>query len=410
MLVELLDALDAGASAPRRRAGAGRAALLGGRRLRARSRALRACGRECPEGRRGVRRPGARGARLPRVRRRRHGPRRRARATGGARRCRRADDRADDAASAGRSWRSSTRDGGARGLRALTRRAGNGGRLLRRDPLGHLRARAASRRDRARSSAASSAAPPPTSPPGLARLGVRSAVVGGVGRDRFGDALRTSRRTAWTRASSGRCRTAPASRSSRATRAASQFLFYRHDSADVAVRAEHVTRRWARALGARRHEHADDAGARAATPRFLEAAERGARRSSSTSTCARTSGRTSARCARGGGARRGARRSSRRATPTSRRSASARAACAGSSDTRRRRRGSSPRGRSGERGRRARRGRRPPRCARAASTRRARATRSSPGRSRCSSQRGARRGPRPGATRVLDGAPCASAT
>jgi fructokinase len=77
---------------------------------------------------------------------------------------------------------------------------------------------------------------------GLARLGVRSAVVGGVGKDRFGTALvehlaadgvdvrfvlRLPNRTGLTFVV-------------RDARGEPEFLFYRHASADLAVRAEHV--------------------------------------------------------------------------------------------------------------------------------------------------------------------------
>jgi fructokinase len=78
---------------------------------------------------------------------------------------------------------------------------------------------------------------------GLARLGVRSAVVGGVGRDRFGDAL------AQHLAADGvdvRLLVVLPNRTGltfvvRDARGEPDFLFYRHDSADLAVRAEHVT-------------------------------------------------------------------------------------------------------------------------------------------------------------------------
>ncbi|HEX8796799.1 MAG TPA: carbohydrate kinase [Polyangiaceae bacterium] len=77
---------------------------------------------------------------------------------------------------------------------------------------------------------------------GLARLGVRSAVVGGVGRDRLGDALlahlrgdrvdvrfvkRFTNRTGLTFVV-------------RDARGEPEFVFYRHDSADLALRPEHV--------------------------------------------------------------------------------------------------------------------------------------------------------------------------
>src|SRR5580700_2165161 len=78
---------------------------------------------------------------------------------------------------------------------------------------------------------------------GLARLGARAAVVGGVGRDRLGDALvrhlaadevdvrfvmRFRNRTGLTFVV-------------RDARGEPEFVFYRHESADLAVRAEHVT-------------------------------------------------------------------------------------------------------------------------------------------------------------------------
>lgn len=78
---------------------------------------------------------------------------------------------------------------------------------------------------------------------GLARLGTKAAVVGGVGRDRLGDALlqdlgrddvdirfvlRLSNRTGLTFVV-------------RDARGEPEFVFYRHESADLAVRAEHIT-------------------------------------------------------------------------------------------------------------------------------------------------------------------------
>jgi len=77
---------------------------------------------------------------------------------------------------------------------------------------------------------------------GLARLGVKAAVVGGVGRDRFGEALvshlagdgvdvrfvvKLPNRTGLTFVS-------------RDAAGEPEFLFYRHDSADLSVRAKHV--------------------------------------------------------------------------------------------------------------------------------------------------------------------------
>ena len=77
----------------------------------------------------------------------------------------------------------------------------------------------------------------------LARVGIRSAVVGGIGRDRFGVALekhladdgvdtrhliRLPNRTGLTFVK-------------RDPRGEPSFLFYRHETADVSVRAEHIT-------------------------------------------------------------------------------------------------------------------------------------------------------------------------
>jgi fructokinase len=78
---------------------------------------------------------------------------------------------------------------------------------------------------------------------GLARLGMRAAVVGGVGRDRFGEALvahlrndgvdvrfvaRLPNRTGLTFVT-------------RDARGEPKFIFFRHESADVSIRAAHVT-------------------------------------------------------------------------------------------------------------------------------------------------------------------------
>jgi fructokinase len=113
---------------------------------------------------------------------------------------------------------------------------------------------------------------------GLARLGVRVAVVGGVGRDRFGEALalhlqrdgvdtrfvlRLPNRTGLTFVV-------------RDGRGEPDFLFYRHESADLAIRAGHVTpatgrARWA-LVGTSTLMTPDLA---AATVRFLEVAARG---------------------------------------------------------------------------------------------------------------------------------------
>ncbi len=112
---------------------------------------------------------------------------------------------------------------------------------------------------------------------GLARLGVRTAVVGGVGRDRLGDALlahlradgvdvravvRLPNRTGLTFVV-------------RDARGEPEFVFYRHESADVSIRAEHITpamgrARWA-VVGTSTLMTRDLARA---TGCFLDAAER----------------------------------------------------------------------------------------------------------------------------------------
>ncbi len=78
---------------------------------------------------------------------------------------------------------------------------------------------------------------------GLARLGAKAAVVGGVGRDRFGDALlqhlgSDGVDTRFVRRLPNRTGLTFVTRDARGEPA---FLFYRHDSADLAIRAEHVT-------------------------------------------------------------------------------------------------------------------------------------------------------------------------
>jgi fructokinase len=112
---------------------------------------------------------------------------------------------------------------------------------------------------------------------GLARLGVRSAVVGGVGRDRFGDALRAHlaadgvdtrfvlrlpNRTGLTFVTRDR-------------RGEPEFLFYRHDSADLAVLPKHIVPAMARArwvlVGT---STLMQRGLARATARFLDLAER----------------------------------------------------------------------------------------------------------------------------------------
>jgi fructokinase len=113
---------------------------------------------------------------------------------------------------------------------------------------------------------------------GLARLGAKAAVVGGVGRDRFGQALITHladdgvdvrfvvslpNRTGLTFVT-------------RDAAGEPEFLFYRHDSADLSVRAEHVVpamgrARWA-LVGSSTLMTRDLARA---TARFLDVADRG---------------------------------------------------------------------------------------------------------------------------------------
>jgi fructokinase len=77
---------------------------------------------------------------------------------------------------------------------------------------------------------------------GLARLGVRAAIVGGVGRDRFGEALtqhlqRDGVDTRFVRQLPNRTGLTFVVRDPKGE---PDFLFYRHDSADLAIRAEHV--------------------------------------------------------------------------------------------------------------------------------------------------------------------------
>jgi fructokinase len=112
---------------------------------------------------------------------------------------------------------------------------------------------------------------------GLARLGVKAAVVGGVGRDRFGDALvshlagdgvdvrfvlRLPNRTGLTFVV-------------RDARGEPEFVFYRHESADLAVRATHVTAAMGRARWALVGTSTlMTSGLASATSRFLDAAAR----------------------------------------------------------------------------------------------------------------------------------------
>jgi fructokinase len=113
---------------------------------------------------------------------------------------------------------------------------------------------------------------------GLARLGARAAVVGGVGRDRFGDALldHLGRDRVDTRFVLPLPNRTGLTFVVRDGRGEPDFLFYRHDSADLAIRAEHVTpamgrARWA-LVGTSTLMTPDLA---AATVRFLEVAARG---------------------------------------------------------------------------------------------------------------------------------------
>ncbi|MGD0679782.1 MAG: carbohydrate kinase [Polyangiaceae bacterium] len=78
---------------------------------------------------------------------------------------------------------------------------------------------------------------------GLARLGKRAAVVGGVGRDRFGDELRLQLRAdgvdvRFVQRLPNRTGLTFVMRDDKGE---PDFLFYRHESADLAIRAEHVT-------------------------------------------------------------------------------------------------------------------------------------------------------------------------
>ena len=116
---------------------------------------------------------------------------------------------------------------------------------------------------------------------GLARLGVRAAMVGGVGRDRFGDALLAHLDgdgvdTRFVRRFASRTGLTFVTRDGRGE---PEFVFYRHESADLALRAEHVTAAMGRAawvlVGS---STLVTPGLAAATARFLDAAERGGAR------------------------------------------------------------------------------------------------------------------------------------
>jgi fructokinase len=113
---------------------------------------------------------------------------------------------------------------------------------------------------------------------GLSRLGARAAVVGGVGRDRFGAALvdhleRDGVDTRFVRQLPERTGLTFVVRDRRGE---PEFIFYRQASADLAIRAEHVTpamgrARWA-LVGTSTLMTPELA---AATVRFLEVAARG---------------------------------------------------------------------------------------------------------------------------------------
>jgi fructokinase len=112
---------------------------------------------------------------------------------------------------------------------------------------------------------------------GLARLGVRAAVVGCVGRDRFGAALLAHLRedSVDVRFVLSMPKRTGLTFVVRDARGEPDFLFYRHETADLAIRAEHVTpamgrARWA-VVGTSTLMTRDLARA---TARFLDLAER----------------------------------------------------------------------------------------------------------------------------------------
>jgi fructokinase len=77
---------------------------------------------------------------------------------------------------------------------------------------------------------------------GLARLGVGAAVVGGIGQDRFGDALLAHLRgdRVETRFVMRLPNRTGITFVTRDVRGEPEFLFYRHDTADMALRSKHV--------------------------------------------------------------------------------------------------------------------------------------------------------------------------
>jgi fructokinase len=112
---------------------------------------------------------------------------------------------------------------------------------------------------------------------GLARLGVRAGIVGGVGKDRFGEALVAHLRRDGVDVRS--VVTLPNRTGltfvTRDSRGEPEFVFYRHESADVSIRAGHVgpaagRARWA-LVGT---STLMTRGLARATERFLESAER----------------------------------------------------------------------------------------------------------------------------------------
>jgi fructokinase len=112
---------------------------------------------------------------------------------------------------------------------------------------------------------------------GLARLGVRTGIVGGVGQDRFGEALvahlrRDGVEVRWVVTLPDRTGLTFVTRDKRGE---PEFVFYRHESADVSIRAAHVgpaagRARWA-LVGT---STLMTRGLARATERFLESAER----------------------------------------------------------------------------------------------------------------------------------------
>jgi fructokinase len=84
---------------------------------------------------------------------------------------------------------------------------------------------------------------------GLARLGVRSAIAGGVGRDRFGVEITKAldREGVDTRLLVHLPNRTGIAFVSTGARGEPSFLFYRHETADVSLRCEHITKAMGRA-------------------------------------------------------------------------------------------------------------------------------------------------------------------